>query len=177
MRHEAARLREQGPLQMQKYMQTQKSRRDADATRDNYERKSIGKIALLRRAALCDDVDWMVLEPSVAGYGTGLASILYYAVLRLDNLGRCVDDAGDAGDAGDSRVCSNGRARSCSKARRRVAGRADGFARLSGRGAKGPFQYGTAYARAANDAILSGTKVMIRAARVRFLERQSACCQ
>ena len=40
----------------------------------------------------------MVLGPSVARYGTRAASILYYALVRLDNLGRCVDVARDAGD-------------------------------------------------------------------------------
>jgi hypothetical protein len=40
----------------------------------------------------------MVLEPCVAEYGTGLAAILYYAVVRLDNLGRRVDSAAAAGD-------------------------------------------------------------------------------
>src|ERR1700674_3562496 len=47
----------------------------------------------------------MVLELSVAGYGTRLASILYYAVVRLDNLGRCVERAADSGDEA---VCSSG---------------------------------------------------------------------
>ena len=42
--------------------------------------------------------NWMVLEPSIAGWGTRLGSSLYSAWVRLDNLGRCVDFAADAGD-------------------------------------------------------------------------------
>jgi hypothetical protein len=47
---------------------------------------------------LCRDGDWVVLEPTVAEYGTGVAAILYYALVRLDNLGRCVDSVAAAGD-------------------------------------------------------------------------------
>ncbi len=47
----------------------------------------------------------IVLEPRVARYGTREASILYYAPVRLDNLGRCVERAADAGNRV---VCSNG---------------------------------------------------------------------
>jgi hypothetical protein len=39
------------------------------------------------------------------------------------------------------------------------------------------FHKGAAFVRTANEAILSATKVMIRAVQARFLERQSARCQ
>jgi len=55
-----------------------------------------------RQDCLCrDGLDWMVLEPSIAGYGTLAGSSLYSAGVRLDNLGRCVERAGDAGDGVD----------------------------------------------------------------------------
>jgi hypothetical protein len=50
---------------------------------------------------------WMVLEPSIADYGTRLGSSLYSAVVRLDNLGRCFDFGADAGNR---EVCPNARA-------------------------------------------------------------------
>ena len=40
----------------------------------------------------------MVLEPSVASYGTPSASSLYSMWARLDNLGHCVDVVSVAGD-------------------------------------------------------------------------------
>jgi hypothetical protein len=46
---------------------------------------------------LCSN-DWMVLEPSIASYGTPLATSLYSAWARLDNLGRCADAAAVAGN-------------------------------------------------------------------------------
>ena len=52
-----------------------------------------------RQDCLCYLCDWMVLEPSIAGYGTRLGSLLYSAGVRLDNLGRCFDFAACRGTA------------------------------------------------------------------------------
>ena len=50
-------------------------------------------------------VNCKVLELTIAGWVTCAASILYYAVVRLDNLGRCVDAAVEMGAGGP---CSMG---------------------------------------------------------------------
>jgi hypothetical protein len=81
----------------------------------------------------------MVLEPSIAGYGTAAASILYYAVVRLDNLGRCVERAADAGDR---EVCSSEGARVFDKARRGLRGALMGLWDLADGALTGRFKTG-----------------------------------